>query len=460
MRIYPIYTRCLSSVSYLVASENKAAVVDPRRDVSVFTSLASKLGVQIEYVFVTHTHSDFVSGHLDLADKTGAQVIFGPNAPQTIPANHAADGDRFRLGATAFEVMHTPGHTPDSSSFLLYDDKDDVHAVFTGDTLEISRMPQPDMAVPHSFSPAEMAAMIFDSIHNKIAQLPDETLVLPCNALVSDCPADAEDGSEVRTTLGEQKRVHRVFKKVSKTRFVDEVVQNAEPTTVFRQEIAEINASPYPPLDDVIERAVSRLQAHELEAWQEAGAHILDCRSAKEFMAGHIPGAIYIGLEGDMCAWLPKVIESLNDPVVIVTPTKKHRTAITRLARVGINNVVGYLSKGMRGWTKRDISTVEFVDFEHFQKVRQIGKAIDVRSPNESADNRLPRAQLIPLGDIVSELDELDNKVPYFICCDDGYRSLIAVSLLKRAGIDDVYNVSGGIEATNHSDSNSFNWNK
>lgn len=446
MLIQPIYTRCLSAVSYLIVSGGKAAVVDPRRDTSVYLSLAEENNAQIEFVLETHTHSDFVSGYLDLAERTEAQVICGPETLRSPSILHAEDGERFQLGEISFEVIHTPGHTLDSSSFLLYSKDGEPYAIFTGDTLVLNRISELDMAVSSALSEKELASKLYDSIHSKIARLPDSILVFPRHAKMSDCPPDSEDCYAERTTLGQQKRSHLIFEKRSKTKFIDWVVSNIEPITSFKRQIAELNSTNYERLDDLVERSVTRIQAHELENWRDSGAHIIDCRSAEEFMAGHVPGSIFIGLEGDMCAWLTKVVGNLNDPVVLVAPTKQHRNAITRLARVGIHNVVGYLTKGMRGWTKRDASTIEFVDGELYSKVGQIGEAIDVRTPEEFADQHLPGARLLPLEELQSRIDELNNNQPYFIYCKDGYRSVIAASLLKRAGIDDIYSLAGGIE--------------
>lgn len=446
MYIKPIYTRCLSAVSYLIVSDGEAAVVDPRRDVSIFLSLAAEENASIAYVIGTHTQSDFISGQFDLADKTDAQIICGPETLETLPVRRASDGERFQLGEVSFEVIHTPGHTLDSTSFLFYNKQGIPCAIFTGDTLVINRLMAPDMAVPSGLSEKDMANLLYDSVHNKIAQFPDDILVLPTDAHVSDCPPESEDCSKERYTLGELKQSHPMFKWESKADFVDWVMSNASPPSEFSLQIAEQNSSRHELLDELVERSVSRLQAHELEAWRDMGAHILDCRPAEEFMAGHVPGSIYIGLEGDMCAWLTKVIDNLNDPVVIVTPTKQHRAAITRLARVGIHNVVGYLSKGMRGWTKRETSSIEFVDTALFAKVGQIGEAIDVRSLGEDIGSRLSGARLMPLEKLQSRINELDSSKPYFIYCNNGYRSLIAASLLKRAGIEDIYNLIGGIE--------------
>lgn len=445
MYIEQIYTGCLAEAAYYIESEGEAVVIDPIRDTAPYLRKAEERGARIRYVLETHFHADFVSGHLDLAERVQATIVFGPGAETSYKAHIAEDGEIIRIGKIHIEVLHTPGHTPESCCYLLYDESGKPHSLFSGDTLFIGDVGRPDLAVSSALTERDLAGMLYDSLRNRVMPLPDEVMVYPAHGAGSACGKNIS--SETFATLGHQKLHNYALRDISKQEFIAEVTTGIMPAPAYFAQNAMMNKHGYEQLDELITECAKRLSAREVEVLIDHGAMVIDCRTPMEFAAGHIPGAVFIGLDGQFAIWAATLIKDLHQPIVLVAPTKRHREAILRLARVGFDGVQGYLTKEMRGWTKREMATIEEVNARLLEQAPNLGKIIDVRKPGEYEAGHLESCQFSPLDLLPDNLSSFDPSDRYFIHCKSGYRSMIACSLLKRAGIDDLYNVSGGFDA-------------
>lgn len=445
MFIEQLYTGCLSEAAYYIESEGEAVVIDPLRDTAPYLCKAEERGARIKYVLETHFHADFVSGHLDLAERAQATIIFGPGAETAFDARIAKDGEIIQVGKVSIEVLHTPGHTPESSCYLLKDETGKPHALFTGDTLFIGDVGRPDLAVKNNLTEEDLAGLLYDSLRNKIMPLPDEVLIYPAHGAGSACGKNIS--SETFSTLGEQRKSNYALRDISKADFIKELTTGILPAPAYFAKNALLNKQGYEQLDEVLLSSLNRLSAAEVQALMNTGSIVIDCRTPKEFAQGHIPGAIFIGLDGQFAIWAATLIKDLHQPIILVAPTKRHREATLRLARVGFDQVQGYLSKGMRGWTNREVATVEEMDARFLEQAPQLGKIVDVRKPGEYEAGHLDNAVLSPLDYLPDNLSSYSPAERYLIHCKSGYRSMVACSLLKRAGIDDLYNITGGFDA-------------
>lgn len=445
-----MYTGCLAEAAYYIESNGEAAIIDPLREVDPYIQKAKERGTKIKYVFETHFHADFVSGHLDLAKKTGAQIVYGPMAEPNFDAYIAKDGEEFKIGDITIKVLHTPGHTLESSTYLLIDEEGKPRYIFTGDTLFIGDVGRPDLAVKGNLTEKELASLLYDSLRNKIMPLPDDIIVYPGHGAGSACGKNI--GKETFDTLGNQKKKNWALQNISKEEFVKEATTGLLPPPQYFPKNALLNKLGYESIDVVLEREYIPLSVSEFKEKMKTGALVLDVRSSQEFAAGHIPGSINIGLDGGPFAvWVGALIEDLNTPILIVTPEGRERETIIRLARVGYENCLGYLEGGISSWKNAgeklaDIHQIDAAEFVKRYNVEDIN-VIDVRKPTEYERSHLEKAKNIPLDFIQKHLSDFSNNEKYYIHCAGGYRSMIACSILKKNGIENITDVKGGFSA-------------
>lgn len=443
MYIEQLYTNCLAEAAYYIESEGEAAIIDPLRETEPYIALAKKRGATIKYVFETHFHADFVSGHIDLSRKVSAPIVYGPEANTNYDVIHAIDGQEFKLGKVKFRVLHTPGHTPESSCFLLLDENGKEHAIFTGDTLFVGDVGRPDL-LDGVMSREELSSMMYDSLNKKIKTLPDSVIVYPAHGPGSACGKNI--GKETFSTIGEQKKFNYALKDMSREEFIAKVTEGILPPPSYFFEDARINKMGYNPIDEVISANKKPLSALEFKRAMEAGAMILDTRKPDEFEKGFIPGSINIGLSGQYAVWVGTLID-INRTLVLVTESGQEEEAVLRLARVGYEKVAGYLQGGIQSWNEK-LDTVNSIPATEVSA--HIGKGIgvlDVRKPGEWNVSHLKEGEFLPLAEMPDNLHRLDKNKPYLVHCAGGYRSMIACSVMKQNGFTDVTNIYGGFGA-------------
>lgn len=445
MHIEQIYTNCLSQASYFVESGGEALVIDPIRDYEIYVNKAAERGAVIKYIFETHFHADFVSGHLDMAKATGATIVFGPEAQCGFACTVANDGDIFTLGNITFKVLHTPGHTPESSCYLLHDETGVAKAIFTGDTLFVGDVGRPDLCQAGSEMTKEsMASTLYDSLNNKIKVLADEVLVYPGHGPGSACGKSL--GPEKNSTIGREKQFNYALQPMSRQEFIDVVTDGiGEPPAYFFEDAA-LNRQGYSLVDDILKEA-KPLNLQEFDKELAEGALIIDSRDPDIFELGFIPGSINIGLNGQYAIWAASLFE-LDRKIVIVAETGKERESIIRLTRVGFSNIRGFLQHGFDTWLSsgRSQDMVISISAEEFALDKNYSEVgiLDVRKPSEWHAGIVENAQLINLEELQNKLDEIDMEKDYEIHCAGGYRSMIASSLLKANGYTRIKNVYGG----------------
>jgi hydroxyacylglutathione hydrolase len=459
MTIEQLYTGCLSQGAYFIESNGEVAIIDPLRETGPYIRKAQQLGATIKYVFETHFHADFVSGHIDLAQKTGAKIVYGPNANTTYPVYHAVDGEEFILGNVVIRVLHTPGHTLESTTYLLLDEQHRPHAIFTGDTLFIGDVGRPDLAIKNDLTEQDLAGMLYNSLHNKIMPLPDDVMVYPAHGAGSACGKNMS--KETTDRLGNQKRFNYALQASSKEEFVAQVLNGLTKAPTYFAENARLNKEGYEPIDAVMKRGQQALNPDEFEAAVNAtGALVLDVREAADFANGFIPNSINIGLTGSFAPWVGELIPDLQQPIALVTAVGQEVETILRLARVGYDQCIGYLDGGFWAWQQagREVDTVESISGEEFVQrladtaANQVtglptATVIDVRKPTEFAPEHIAGAINAPLETLNDHLAEIPKTGPVYVHCAGGYRSMIANSILKARGFDNVVNVEGGITA-------------
>ncbi|MFM8739927.1 MAG: rhodanese-like domain-containing protein [Cytophagales bacterium] len=443
MYIEQLYTNCLAEAAYYIESDGEAAIIDPIRETEPYIILAKKRNAVIKYIFETHFHADFVSGHLDLAKKVNAPIIYGPQALTSYKVYNAADGEEFKLGKLTLRVLHTPGHTPESSCFLLLSEDKKPYAIFTGDTLFVGDVGRPDL-LDGVMTREELASMLYDSLNNKIKTLPDTTIVYPAHGPGSACGKNI--GKETFSTIGEQKKFNYALQNVSREQFIEQVTDGILPPPSYFFEDARINRNGYTPVEDVLAASKIALTVQQLKDEISCGAVVLDTRKADDFEKRFIRGAINIGLNGQYAIWVATLL-SMKQPLVLVTDEDTEYESILRLARVGFENVVGYLAGGMESWDG-DIDTVRSISAEKLKTEMQQGAEIlDVRKPSEWSASHLKDAHFIPLANFPKNLVSLDRSKPYIVHCGGGYRSMTAISIMKREGFKNLINVYGGFTA-------------
>ena len=453
MKVEQIYTGCLAHAAYYIESKGEAAVFDPLREVQPYIDRAQIDNAEIKYVFETHFHADFVSGHLDLQKKTGAEIVFGPGAKPAYEAIVAEDGQFFEIGDYKVKVIHTPGHTMESTTYLLIDDKDQMHGIITGDTLFIGDVGRPDLAqhVVSDLTEEKLAGHLFDSLRNKIMPLPDHLIVYPNHGAGSACGKMMS--KETTDTLGHQKEVNYALRAdMTKEEFIKELLTGlTAPPGYFPQNVL-MNIKGYESLDKIMERGTQPLGPGAFEAAaNETGALVLDTRNAEDFAKGFIPNSINIGLDGNFAQWVGEMIPDVKQAILLVTYKDREEEAVTRLSRVGYDNTLGFLKGGFDTWNKsgKDVETAKRVTVQEVVKQyekHQLPMIIDVRKKSEFDSEHLIDAVNIPLNEINQHLAEIPKDKPFLLHCAGGYRSMIASSILKQRGWSNFADIAGGFD--------------
>jgi len=459
MKIEQIYTKCLAQGAYYIESDGEAAVIDPLREISEYIELAKKSNSKIKYVFETHFHADFVSGHLSLAKKTGASIVYGPNADPDFEAIIASDNDQFKIGKITLTAIHTPGHTLESTTYLLKDEFGKDHCIFTGDTLFLGDVGIPDVAQRYmGVSKEELAGILYESVNNRIKPLSDELMVYPGHGAGSACGKNMM--KETVDTLANQKKINYALNGYfSKVAFIKELTDNLpEPPTYFPLNV-KLNQEGYVDFETVLEKNLVPLDLNDFELLSENNdTIILDVRNQKDFIDGHIPNSLFIGLNGTFAPWVGTLVKDINQKILLITPVGKETEAITRLSRVGYDNCIGYLKGGFKTWkkNKNKISTLKSVSATSFVDTLKVNKIniLDVRKVSEYNNNHIEASRNKPLSNIKNELDDIDKEGDIYVHCAGGYRSVIAISILKQKGFKNLIDVAGGFGAIKKSDLN------
>ena len=456
MKIEQIYTGCLAQGAYYIESNGEAVVIDPLREIQPYLDRATEDGAKIKYVLETHFHADFVSGHLDLSKKTGAKIVYGPNAKTGFEAHIATDGEVLKVGNISIKVLHTPGHTMESTCFLLSDENGKETAIFTGDTLFIGDVGRPDLAQKSDLTMADLAGHLYDSLRNKLMTLPDEVTVYPAHGAGSACGKNMS--KETVSTIGAQKATNYALRAdMTKAEFVHEVTDGLLAPPKYFPENVRLNKDGYESFEVIMKRSAQALSPRAFEeAVNATGALMLDVRNESEFHKGFIPNSIFIGLDGQFAPWVGALVADVNLPLVLVVEPGNEEEAITRLSRVGFDHVVGYLDGGFEAWKK---SGMEVDDFESItadelaENLKKYGpdNVLDVRKPSEFAAEHIKDVESVPLDFINEYMNDLDRRKKYFVYCAGGYRSLIAASILKSRGFENIVDVKGGFNAIQES---------
>lgn len=449
MHVEQIYTGCLAQGAYYIRSENEAAIIDPLRETQPYTSRAEKDGVKIKYIFETHFHADFVSGHVDLSKKTNAKIIFGPNAKTDYESYVAKDGEEFKIGKLTIKVLHTPGHTLESTTYLLLDENKKPYCIFTGDTLFIGDVGRPDLAIKNDLTQEDLAGMLFDSLNTKIKSLPDDVIVYPAHGAGSACGKNMS--KETFDTLGSQKQKNYALVMNSKKEFVTELTTGILPPPQYFSKNAMLNKTGYRAFDDVMQNGSKALPVTEFEKIINDGdVLVLDVRKPQEFAKEHIPGSIFIGIDGQFAPWVGALITDLKQAIILITPQGREEEVVMRLSRVGYDNCLGYLQGGIEAWKNagKDITSIKSISADEFAgKISSGITILDVRKPGEYNNQHIKNVPNQPLDFINDWTDSIDKNKEYYIHCAGGYRSMIAASILKARGYDKLVDVAGGFSA-------------
>ncbi len=449
MFIKQLYTGCLSEAAYYIESNGEAAVIDPLRDIDAYLELANERKAKIKYIFETHFHADFVSGHLDLSKVTGAPIVYGPGTDTKFPVHVAADGEVFKVGALTIEVLHTPGHTLESSCYLLKDETGKNHCIFTGDTLFVGDVGRPDLAQKGAeITMNDLAGMLYDSLHAKLFPLADDVIVYPAHGPGSSCGKNL--GPNTHSTIGEEKQTNYAMKAASREDFIKEVTNGiAAPPSYFPIN-AKINKEGYDSLDQVLTQGMKPLSIDEFKQLISDDVVVLDTRRADVFTQGFVPTSISIGLEGRFAEWAGSLLP-FDVPMILVTEAGQEKETIVRLARVGFDKVKGYLDGGFEAWKNAGEEVDMIIDVEADELMMDIPHddrlvVVDVRRTPEFADGHLKDAVNIPLNEMTdpASMANLEEDQNLYVHCAGGYRSVIASSMLKRQGIHNLRNIVGG----------------
>lgn len=451
MLIEQIHTECLSQGSYYIESNGEAAIIDPLREIDSYIEKAKKNNVRIKYIFETHFHADFVSGHLSLSKSIGAPIIFGPNASTSFESIIAKDGEVFNIGSITIKALHTPGHTMESTTYLLKNSEGKDHAIFTGDTLFLGDVGRPDLSQKSSkLKKEDLAGILFESITKKIIPLSDDVIIYPAHVAGSACGKNLSE--KTFGNLGEQKRTNYALRSdIKKEEFIREVLEGLDPAPKYFNQNVKLNKEGYQDVNNIIEKVKKGLNPSEFEIiLNEFKALILDVRTKDEFSKAHIPGSIFIGLNGSFAPWVGTILENLKTPILIVSPNRREEETITRLARVGFDNSLGYLKGGVENWISHgkiteNLDQINIFDFEEIYNNEEL-LIYDVRSKIEFNTERLLNSINVPLNNIQNNFTEFSKNNKFYIHCQTGYRSVIAASFLKSKGIKNLVNIESGFE--------------
>lgn len=453
MKVEQIYTGCLAQGAYYIESNGEAVVIDPLREVQPYIEKAEKDGAKIKYVLETHFHADFVSGHLDLAKKTGATIVFGPTAKPGFEAHVAEDGEILNVGNIQIKVIHTPGHTMESTCFLLIDENGKETSLFTGDTLFIGDVGRPDLAqkVIADLTQEKLAAHLYDSLHNKIIPLADDIIVYPAHGAGSACGKNMS--KETTDTLGNQKKTNYALQPMSKEKFIDEVLDGLMPPPGYFPENVLMNIKGYESIDEVLHKGTQALSPEAFEtAANETDALLLDTRDAQTFSKGFIPNSINIGIDGNFAPWAGTLIPDIKQTILLIVDEGREEEIVTRLARVGYDNTIGYLKGGFEAWKKagKETDAIESISVDELAKRMEENpdlNILDVRKKSEHFSEHVLDSENIALDYINEHIAEVNKDKTYYVHCAGGYRSMIFNSILKARGYDNLIDVQGGFDA-------------
>ena len=453
MKIEQIYTSCLAQGAYYIESNGEVAIIDPLRETQQYVDKAKANNAVIKFVFETHIHADFVSGHLDLAKKTGATIVYGPNANTVFDCYNASDNEEFKIGNITLKALHTPGHTLESVTYLLIDKNGKNHAIFTGDTLFLGDVGRPDLAIKSDLTERDLAGMLFKSLRTKIMPLDDFVVVYPAHGAGSACGKNLS--KETVGTVGNQKKTNYALRaNMTKDEFVKEVLNGIGKAPQYFSKNAKLNQSGYSELEEVLKKGNIPLSVSEFESNAvKENILVLDVRTQKDFIDSHIPGSLFIGLNGGFAPWVGALISDIKQPILLVVPEGKSEEAVTRLARVGYDYALGYLEGGMEAWIAAGkisdkLTSISSLEFEQRTK-KQTLSVLDVRKKGEydTLHLKLDDLQHLSLDQINHRLDQIDTQKTYYIHCAGGYRSVIAASILKANRFHNVIDIAGGFAA-------------
>ena len=448
MNVEQIYTGCLAEAAYYIESNGEVAIVDPLREVAPYIEKAEQNGAKIKYVLETHFHADFVSGHLDLAEKTGAKIVYGPTAQPNFDAHVAADNEVLPLGDVSIKVLHTPGHTMESTTYLLLDEEGKERGIFTGDTLFIGDVGRPDLAVKTDLSQEDLARHLYDSLRNKIMPLPDDVIVYPGHGAGSACGKNMS--TETTDTLGRQKLFNYALRAdMTQEEFVKEVTTGLVDPPQYFPKNAVMNKMGYDSIDEVLNRGVLPLDVNQfVNVVERDDALVLDTRPKEDFAEGHIPGSIWIGLDDKFAPWVGALITDLQQPIVFVAEPGKEEEVVTRLSRVGYDHALGYLKGGPSDWVQagKPVDQLDEIGPHDFTSLYDTDKlnVLDVRKQSEYDAQHIEGAVNFPLDFINQNMAALDRDKTYYLHCQGGYRSMITSSILKARGFNHIINIRGG----------------
>ena len=452
MQIEQIYTGCLAQGAYYITSNGEAAIIDPLRETKPYLERLERDGVNLKYIFETHFHADFVSGHIDLSKETGAPIIYGPNATCEFDCISAVDGQEFNVGKIKIKVIHTPGHTMESTTFLLIDENGKDHAIFSGDTLFIGDVGRPDLAQKAaSMTQEQLAAILFHSLRSKVMTLADDVIVYPAHGAGSACGKNMS--KETVSTIGEQKKTNYALRAdMTEQEFIKEVTDGLLPPPAYFGMNVAMNKKGYDSFENVLNLGMRALSAVEFEAAaEETGALMLDTRKNGVFAKGFIPQSINIGIDGDFAPWVGAMIADVKQPILIICEVGQEEETVTRLSRVGFDNLMGHLEGGFESWRKsgKEIDTINRISAEQFAKELKVGesKVIDIRKETEYSAEHVEESYSRPLATINDWIRDIDSKEHFYMHCAGGYRSMIAASILEARGYRNFTEIEGGFNA-------------
>ncbi|OUR96039.1 MBL fold metallo-hydrolase [Flavobacteriales bacterium 33_180_T64] len=456
MKIEQLYTSCLAQGAYYIESNGEVAIIDPLRETQTYIDKAKSNHANIKYIFETHFHADFVSGHVDLAKKTGATIIYGPGAETNYTIHSAHDNEEFKLGNITIKVLHTPGHTLESTTYLLIDETGKNHAIFSGDTLFLGDVGRPDLAIKSDLTKEDLAGMLYDSLRNKIMPLADDVIVYPAHGAGSACGKNLS--KETVGSIGDQKKTNYALREnMTKPEFVKEVLDGIAPPPQYFQKNAMLNKTGYDTFESVLKTGHIPLTPEDFETIvNREDALMLDVRPQSDYIKSHIPNSIFIGLNGQFAPWVGALITDIKQPILLIVPKGKSKEAITRLSRVGYDNTLGYLEGGIDAWTiaGKDTDSLESISAEEFA-VREKHSdldILDVRKDGEYQSMHLENAQHFALDSINENMSDVSKNKKYYIHCAGGYRSVIAASILKARGFHSLVDIAGGFGAIKKTD--------
>lgn len=450
MKVEQIYTNCLAEAAYYIQSNGEAAIIDPLRETEPYIERAENDKAKIKYIFLTHFHADFVSGHVDLAKKTGATIVYGPGAKAEFDFHEATDEEEFSIGKLTLKVIHTPGHTLESTTYLLKDNKGKEQAIFTGDTLFIGDVGRPDLAVKQGeLTEEDLARHLFQSLRNKLMILPDDVIVYPNHGAGSACGKNMS--KETYDTLGSQKKINYALRAdMTEDEFVKEVLTGLVAPPQYFPKNVMMNKGINSEIDEIIERGTKKLSVEEFKSLVSEGALMLDVRTQDEFTNEHIPGSMFIGLNGQFAPWVGALIKDIDQKIVLICPEGKEEEAVTRLSRIGYDFSLGYLENGVEAWKNagNETDSIKKITAEELEKISaEEIEILDVRKKSEYQSEHLIGAINEPLDTIFSNIENVDPEKTYYVHCAGGYRSVIFESILKSKGIHNLIDVAGGFGA-------------